>query len=180
LFRLENPLRPDAKAVLDELSKREIRNVILTGDRTETTLRIGAEIGIENAAKFYLTGRNIEQMLLSEVARQCEYVSVFTRLSPSQKGIIARIFQQRGHGIAVIGDGTNDVIALKSADVGISFVERSSPMAKRAAKVLINDLTDLLRLMETARHGHRQVEFIAVCITLIFLMLLFGGYLFTT
>jgi P-type E1-E2 ATPase len=75
-------------------------------------------------------------MPLSEIARQCEYVSIFTRLSPSQKGIITRIFKQRSHGVAVIGDGTNDVIALKSADVGISFVERSSPMAKKAAKIL--------------------------------------------
>jgi Ca2+-transporting ATPase len=180
LFRLENPLKPDAKAVLRELSEKGIRNVIFTGDRTETALRIGVETGIENAAKFYLTGRDIEKMPLSEVAKQCEYVSVFTRLSPSQKGIIGRIFQQRGHRVAVIGDGTNDVIALKSADVGISFVERSSPMAKRAAKVLINDLTDILRVVETARQAYWQVGFIAACITLMFLMLLFGGYLFTT
>jgi P-type E1-E2 ATPase len=74
----------------------------------------------------------------------------------------------------VIGDGTNDVIALKSADVGISFSERSSPMAKRAAGVLINDLADILRVMETARHVYWQVGFIAVCIALMFLMLLFG------
>jgi Ca2+-transporting ATPase len=179
LFRLENPLKPDAKAVLRELSGKGIRNVIFTGDRTETALRIAAETGIENAAKFYLTGRNIDQMPVSEVARQSDYVSVFTRLSPSQKGIITRIFQQRGHRVAVIGDGTNDVIALKTADAGISFVEGSSPMAKRTAKVLINDLTDILRVMETARHAHRQVGFIAACITLMFLMLLFGGFLFT-
>jgi len=179
LFRLENPLKPDAKAVLLELSKKGIRNMIFTGDRTETALKIGAEIGIENATKFYLTGRDVEKMPPSEVAKQCEYVSIFTRLSPSQKGIITRIFQQRGHRVAVIGDGTNDVIALKSADVGISFVEGSSPMAKRTAKVLINDLTDILRVVEMAGHAHRQVGFIAVCITFMFLMLLFSGYLFT-
>jgi len=179
LLRLGNPIRPDAKAVLRGLSEKGIRNVILTGDRTETALRVGAETGIEDAATFYLTGRDIERMPLSEVARQSEYVSVFARLSPSQKGIIARTFQQRGHGGAVIGDGTNDVIALKSADVGISFVERSSPMAKRTARILINDLTDILRLVEAAHHAHRQVGLIAGCITLMFLMLLFGGYLFT-
>ena len=176
LLRLENPLKPEAKAVLGELRAKGIRNVILTGDRTETALNVAAEVRIENSTKFYLTGRDIEKMPLSEVARQGRYVSVFTRLSPSQKGIIAGIFRHRGHGVAVIGDGTNDVIALKSADVGISFVERSSPMAKRAAKVLINDLTDILRVMETARHAHRQVRLIAACITLMFLMLLFGSY----
>jgi Ca2+-transporting ATPase len=180
LFRLENPLRPDAKAVLRELSEKAIRSVILTGDRTETALSIGEEIGIENAAKFYLTGRDIERMPPSEVTKQSEYVSVFTRLSPAQKGIVARIFQQRGHRVAVIGDGTNDVIALKSADVGISFVERSSPMAKRAAKILVNDLTDILRVVDTAHRAHWQIRFIAACITLVFLMLLFGGYLFAT
>jgi Ca2+-transporting ATPase len=180
LLRLENPLKPDAKAVLRELGEKGIRNVIFTGDRTETALRMAVETGVENAAKFYLTGRDIEKMPLSEVAKQSEYVSVFTRLSPSEKGIITRIFQRRGHRVAVIGDGTNDVIALKSADVGISFVERSSPMAKRAAKVLINDLTDILRVVKAARHAHWQVGFIAACITLLFLMLLFGGYFYTT
>ena len=180
LFRLENPLKPDAKAVLRELGEKGIRNVIFTGDRTETALRIAVETGIDNAAKFYLTGRDIEKMPPSEVVKQCEYVSVFTRLSPSQKGIITRIFQQRGHRVAVIGDGTNDVIALKSADVGISFIERSSPVAKRAAKVLINDLTDILRVVETARHAYWRVGFIAACITLMFLMLLFSGYFYTT
>jgi Ca2+-transporting ATPase len=151
LLRLENPLQSGAKAVMHELSAKGIRNMILTGDRTDTALRVGAETDIENAAKFYLTGRDVEKMPLSEVARQCDYVSVFTRLSPSQKGIIVRIFQQKDHRVAVVGDGANDVIALKSADVGISFFERSSPMAKRAARVLVNNLEDILRVMEMAR-----------------------------
>ncbi len=179
LFQLENPLKAGAKGILRQLSEKGIRNVILTGDRTETALRVAAETGIENAAKFYLTGKNIEQMQLSEVARQSDYVSIFARLLPSQKGIVIRLFQQRGHRVAMVGDGPNDVIALKVADLGISFVERSSPLAKRTAKVLINDLTDILRVMEAARHTHRQVGFIAVCITLIFLVILFGSDLFT-
>jgi len=179
LFQLENSLKVETKKVLRQLSEEGIRNVILTGDRKETALRIGEETGIENAAKFCLTGRSIERMPLSEVSRQSEYVSVFATLLPSQKGVIVRLFQQRGHRVAMVGDGTNDAIALKSADVGISFIERSSPMAKRAAKVLINDLTDSLRVMEAERRVHRQAGLIAVCITLIFLVILFGSDLFT-
>lgn len=179
LLRLENPLQPGANTLLQKLSEKGIRNVILTGDRTETALRIGVETGIEDDEEFYLTGRDIEKMPLSDIALQSEYISVFTRLSPSQKGIVVRSFQQRGHKVVMIGDGTNDVIAVKSADVGISFAEGSSPMAKRAAKVLINELADIRAVMEMARHAHWQVQVIAVCMTLVFLMLLLGPYLFT-
>jgi Ca2+-transporting ATPase len=104
LFRLENPLRPDAKAVLRELSEKGMRNMIFTGDRTETAIRVATETGTENAATFFLIGREIERMSLPEVTKQCEYVSVFARLSPSQKGIVTRGLQKRGHGVAVIGE----------------------------------------------------------------------------
>jgi P-type E1-E2 ATPase len=75
----------------------------------------------------------------------------------------------------MIGDGTNDAIALKASDVGISFFERSSPLAKRAAKVLVNDLTDILAVMDAAHRVHRQAGWLAVCTTLVFLAILLGG-----
>jgi P-type Ca2+ transporter type 2C len=175
LFKLENPLKAETKKVLQKLSEEGIRNVILTGDRKETALSVGAKTVLEHAVKFCLTGRSIERMPLSEVARQSEYVSVFAGLLPSQKGVIVRLFQQRGHRVAMIGDGTNDAIALKASDVGISFLERSSPFAKRAAKVLVNDLTDILTVMDAAQRVHRQSGWSAVGITLIFLAILFGG-----
>jgi P-type E1-E2 ATPase len=102
-------------------------------------------------------------------------VSLFAELLPSQKGVIVRLFQQKRHRVAMVGDGTNDVIALKAADVGISFVERSSPLAKRAAKVLVADLTDILALMEAACRVRRQAGWMSVAITLVFLAILFGG-----
>lgn len=175
LFQLENPLKAETKKVLLQLREEGIRNVILTGDRKETAMRVGAETGLQHAANFCLTGKSIERMPLFEVARQSEYVSVFAALLPSQKGVIVRLFQQRGHRVAMVGDGTNDAIALKSADVGISFIERSSPLAKRAAKVLINDLKDILLVMDAAHRVHRQAKWLAVGTTLVFLAILLGG-----
>ena len=57
----------------------------------------------------------------------------------------------------MVGDGVNDGIALKVADVGISFVRNSSPVARRLAKILINDLADLSRLMDSAYRIKRRM-----------------------
>jgi magnesium-transporting ATPase (P-type) len=98
------------------------------------------------------------KMELSEVARQSDYCSIFARLTPSQKGALNRLFQQKGHCIAMVGDGPNDGIALKVADIGISFVMNSSPIAKRLSKILINDLADLLRLIESLFTHYKREE----------------------
>ena len=58
----------------------------------------------------------------------------------------------------MVGDGPNDGIALKAADIGISFVKDSSPVARRLSKILINDLADLLRLIEGANRIKRKAE----------------------
>ena len=98
-----------------------------------------------------MTGKTIERMALSEVAKQSTYCSVFARLLPSQKGVLIRLFQQEGHRVAMIGDGPNDGIALKVADVGISFLQNASPVATRLCAILVNELRDVGRLVEAGR-----------------------------
>ena len=90
-------------------------------------------------------------MDLREVSRQSAYCSVFARLIPSQKGLLIRALQQKGHYIGMVGDGANDGIGLQVADVGISFVKNSSPLARRFSDILISELSDLLRLIESAK-----------------------------
>jgi len=81
---------------------------------------------------------------------------VFARLTPSQKGILIRILQRKGHCVVMLGDGPNDGIALKAADVSISIAQDSSPIARRLAKILINDLGDTLTLITSARRLWRR------------------------
>lgn len=152
LVQLESLLAPGVREVVEDAGKRGIRTVMLTGDRAETAARVGEETGIASAAGACLTGRMIEGMALSEVARQSTYCSVFARLLPSQKGVLIRLFQQEGHRVAMVGDGPNDGIALKVADVGISFQRNASPIATRLSGILANELRDVGRLIEA---GHR-------------------------
>jgi len=157
LLQLENAVKPGIPEVAKSLKDDGVRILILTGDRPETAVKIGEEIGIENNVN-YLSGKNMAQMKYSDIAKQSEYVSVFPRLLPSQKGILIMLLQQRKKIVAMVGDGVNDVMALRVADVGISFVENSSPLARRASKILINDLADLLTIVRSAKRAKQRIK----------------------
>ncbi len=150
LLHVENSLQPGVAALIRKVSSEGKRCVLLTGDREETASRIGVDCGIANGSRLVLTGKMIERMSLDEVARQSTFVPVFARLLPSQKGLVIRLLQQRAHRVAMIGDGPNDGIALKAADIAISLTKESSPIARRLSKILVNDVTDLWQLIEAS------------------------------
>lgn len=155
LIQLQNPLRPGVPDEVRWLKDVGIRPIMLTGDRPEAAMAIGKKAGIGPDSSYCLTGKAIAQMALEEVARQAAYVSIFARLLPSQKGILVRLLQERGHSVAMVGDGANDTVALRVADVGISFGKSSSPLAKRVSRILIQDLADLLTIIAGAKRIER-------------------------
>jgi Ca2+-transporting ATPase len=115
-------------------------------------------------------------MELSEVGRQAIHGSVFARLLPSQKGVLIRLFQEKGHYVAMVGDGANDSIALRVSDIGISFVDNSSPFAKRLAKILINHLGDLLMIVRRSRRIKLKVTFLTWLSASLIIGIIFGLY----
>jgi Ca2+-transporting ATPase len=176
LLQLQNSLQPGAKTIIQKLSNMGIRSLLLTGDKAETAERIGAESGITTHVRPALTGRNIETMEFSEIARQASYCSVFARLTPSQKGIIVRQVQQSGHCVAMVGDGPNDGIALKVADVGISFILNSSSIARKFSSVLINNLGDLSLLMGVAvkiKKQEKQFKLLRILIIVLSVLIIY-------
>jgi len=177
LVQLENPLVPGVREILAELREKGIRNVMLTGDRPETAGKVGKEIGITDSPNADLTGKHIERMELLEVAKQSAHGSVFARLLPSHKGIIIRSFQKKGHYVAMVGDGANDSIALKVADIGISFMENSSPFAKRLSKILLNNLGDLLVVAQASHRIKCRATALTWLRTIIIITILFGLYM---
>ena len=169
-------MKPGVPEVVKRLKDNGIRTLILTGDRPETTVKIGGEIGIDNNPNYCLCGKIMAQMELSDVARQTDYVSVFARLLPSQKGILIMLLQQRKKIVVMVGDGANDTVALKVADVGISFVENSSPLAKRVPKILINDLADLLTIIQSAKRVKQRIKYLTLFRVVILVSMFFILY----
>ncbi|SHM28051.1 ATPase, P-type (transporting), HAD superfamily, subfamily IC [Caldanaerovirga acetigignens] len=159
LIILENLPRKEAGFVLRKLKEAGLRCLMLTGDITATAQRIAEEVGFKNTGKYLITGKDIEKMSISEVSLQSDDVELFTRLSPSQKGIVVEALKRKGHRVAMIGDGVNDVIALKLADISISFKEKSSVLAQKTSKVLINnDLRDVLQLIMTGKKIGNKIK----------------------
>lgn len=177
LLELENSLEHGTIETIRRTTDKGIRSIMLTGDRAETAVNIARECGMTENPGDYLTGNAIDRMAFAEIARQSDDCSVFARLLPSQKGIIVRLIQQKGHHVAMIGDGPNDGVALKVADVGISFAKNSSPIARRLSKILINELPDLLRLMEAACRIKRTNLILKWIRILMVIMILLGLYL---
>ena len=156
LLQLENPLQPRARETVKGIAGHGIRSILLTGDKSTTAIQVGTACGIATESQACLTGKVMDRMEAVDIVRQAAYCSVFARLVPSQKGYLIRLLQLEGHRVAMIGDGPNDGVALKAADVGVSFIDGSSPIARRLAKILIGDLKDLLRLVEGAHRIERQ------------------------
>ena len=151
LLQLKNPLQDGVSETIRELTRKGVKSMLLTGDRAETAVMVAEECGIANASKTALTGRTLERMEVGEIIRQSAYCSVFARLIPSQKGFLIRLLQQSGHCVGMVGDGVNDGIALNVADIGISFSENSSVIARKYSNILIHDFADLLKLVERTR-----------------------------
>ena len=177
LIELENPLRPGVPEVVEKLKQVGVRTIMLTGDKPETAMGVSRQIGIDANLAYQLTGKQIDRMSFADVAWQAAYVSIFARLRPSQKGVLIRLFQRSNHRVAMVGDGANDTIALRAADVGISFVENSSPIARRVSKILINDLVDLLTLISSARYAKSWERILRLFRLAILIALFLSAYL---
>ncbi len=130
-------LDPPKKTVKDTLKKMAEHNVaikIVTGDNFLVTKKIAEEIGF--AIHGALTGDELSKLDESALRAKVESVNVFTRVTPEDKERIIRALRQNGHVVAYIGDGANDVLSIKEADVGIS-VDNAVDIAKETADIIL-------------------------------------------
>jgi len=130
-------LDPPKKTVKDTLKRMADYNVaikIITGDNFLVTKHIAEEIGlvIQNP----LTGDDLATLDEHQLKARIEETNIFTRVSPEQKESIIRALRQKGHVVAYMGDGVNDVLSIKEADVGIS-VNNAVDIAKETADIIL-------------------------------------------
>ncbi|MEU3333570.1 HAD-IC family P-type ATPase [Streptomyces sp. NPDC006668] len=135
LVVLEQRLRPDAADTLRYFTEQDVHAKVISGDNAVSVGAVAAKLG--------LTGTTVDARRLpserEEMAKALDDGTVFGRVTPQQKREMVGALKSRGHTVAMTGDGVNDVLALKDADIGVSMGSGSEATRAVAQIVLLNN-----------------------------------------
>ena len=115
-----------------------IRPVMITGDHPLTAANVARALGIMDHG-CALTGHDLDSMSAADLHQVVEHVSVYARVSAEHKLKIVGALQDRGHIVAMTGDGVNDAPALKKANIGVAMGITGTDVAKAAAGMILRD-----------------------------------------
>jgi magnesium-transporting ATPase (P-type) len=140
LLGLEDPPRPDVAASLEACANAEIRVAMVTGDHVGTAESVAREVGLLRPGGIVVEGRALpaDDQALAALLDRPEG-AVVARVTPADKFRIARVLRDRGHVVAMTGDGVNDAPAMREADVGVAMGRSGSDVAREAADLVLLD-----------------------------------------
>jgi P-type Ca2+ transporter type 2C len=138
LVAMIDPPRPEAKAAVRTCRRAGIKPVMITGDHPLTAEAVAKELGLLTSGRV-VTGAELEEMSDEELDREVEAIEVYARVSPAHKLRVVTAFQNKGHSVAMTGDGVNDAPALKKADIGVAMGITGTDVTKEAAAMTLTD-----------------------------------------
>lgn len=159
LCAIDDPVRPEVPAAIEECRNAGIRIIEVTGDTAGTAIEVARRVGLwttadDADATRVLTGADFAAMSDDEAFRAVERVKVICRARPLDKERLVEQLQKHGQVVAVTGDGTNDAPALNHADVGLAMGSGTS-VAKEAGDITLLD--DSFRSIATAVMWGRSI-----------------------
>jgi cation-transporting P-type ATPase E len=135
LVVLEQRIRPDARDTLDYFAAQSVSIKVISGDNAVSVGAVASSLGLE--------GQTLDARQLPDEPHQLadtlEEYTTFGRVRPDQKRAMVHALQSRGHNVAMTGDGVNDVLALKDADIGVAMGSGSSASRAVAQIVLLDN-----------------------------------------
>ena len=152
LVCLSEEMRPDARATVERFAAAGIAVKLISGDHPNTVRAVARASGLGDDLRV-ATGDDVERVDDAGLARLAGATTVFARTTPQQKQRILRALRADGHYTAMVGDGINDVLALKAADLGIAL--RSGAASARAVADMLLLRDEIGALVPAAAEGQR-------------------------
>jgi Ca2+-transporting ATPase len=151
MVAMHDPPREGVSEAIGQLRLAHIRIFMLTGDNPITAEAIAKRIGMPECE--ILTSENLRALSDTELKRMLQDEAlIFSRVSPTDKLRIVELAKENGQVVAVTGDGVNDTLSLKRADIGVAMGKLGSDVAKEAAEVILID-DDFTTLVNAVREG---------------------------
>jgi Ca2+-transporting ATPase len=158
LVALYDPPNQGVKDTIKKLRNAGIDIKIITGDHKETAVYIAKEVGFKNLNA--LDQKEIENLSEKELLEKIKDTYIFSRIIPETKLKILELYQKLGFSIAYLGDGVNDVLGLKKAEVGVCMGKRGSEIAKSASDIILIDdnLENLVAAFQEGRKIYNNLK----------------------
>lgn len=138
LVRCSERIREDARKTLSWFREQGVRCRVISGDNPRTVAAVAVKVGLTGDRKpVAMDARKLPEDI-NELAKVLENVDVLGRVLPHQKKAIVQALHTQGHVVAMTGDGVNDTLALKEADLGVAM-GNAAPAAKAVAQVVLVD-----------------------------------------
>ena len=138
LVRCSEKIRSDARQTLAWFRKQGVRCRVISGDNPITVAAVAEKVGLTGDSKpVAMDARNLPKDV-NQLSQVLENVDVLGRVLPDQKKAIVQALHAKGHVVAMTGDGVNDTLALKEADLGVAM-GNAAPAAKAVAQVVLVD-----------------------------------------
>ncbi|KAB3535753.1 cation-translocating P-type ATPase [Alkaliphilus pronyensis] len=153
LTGLIDPPRPRVASSIKKCHKAGIKVVMITGDHKKTALAIGKQINLLDKGGTILTGLELDQLSDKELTDIIDDIVIFARTSPNQKLKIVKALKNKGHIVAMTGDGINDAPAIKEANIGIAMGKAGTDVTREAASIILVDdnFTTIVKAIEEGR-----------------------------
>ncbi|WP_329272323.1 cation-transporting P-type ATPase [Streptomyces pseudovenezuelae] len=146
---IADPPRAQARDAIALCRTAGVTVKMITGDHADTAAAVARELDIDGDV---VTGVELDRMTPRELSRRIEEIGVFARVVPEHKVAIVRALSERGHVVAMTGDGVNDAAALRAAHIGVAMGVTGTDVAKEAADMVLTD-DDFSTIVRAVREG---------------------------
>lgn len=156
---LYDPPRSEVAEAVRQSKAAGIQAIMVTGDNENTALNLAREIGLIEKNEDVVTGEELNKMTNEEVLSIIRKTRIFARTKPEDKLRLVTLLKEQGIVVGVTGDGVNDALALKKADVGIAMGYGGTDVAKEAADIILtdNNFATMIKAIEEGRVIYKNI-----------------------